>query len=227
MSSPPPLDITLLGRGRIAQAVAEGLRDLPGFRLAAMIGRGSAQGPRTPLTIDAAGPAALRDHGAAALRHGDLWTVGAAALLDESLRTSLIAAARTHGHRMRLFTGWIAGPSLCPPDLPARLSISQAAPGLADRPGVFYRGPLEEAGRLFPDHLNTATAAALCGPGIAATRITLRSSPEGGPHRIRARLTLPGQTITSEVRFDQTGPHPVATAILAALARRDAPFHMG
>jgi aspartate dehydrogenase len=227
MLSPTPLDITLLGRGRIAQAVADGLRHLPGCRLAAMIGRGSAQGPRTPLTIDAAGPAALREHGVAALRHGDLWTVGAAALLDDDLRGALAAAAHTHGHRMRLFTGWIAGPSLCLPDQPARLSVSQAAPGLADRPGVFFRGPLAEAGRLFPDHLNTATAAALCGPGIAATRITLRSSPEDGPHRIRARLILPGQTITSEVRFERTGPHPVATAILAALARRDAPYHMG
>jgi aspartate dehydrogenase len=227
MASPPPLDVTLIGRGRIARAVADGLRDLPGIRLAAMIGRESAQGPETPLTIDAAGPQALREYGAIALRHGDLWTVGASALLDEDLRQSLTAIAREHGHRLRLFTGWIAGPSLCPPGVPARLSVSQAAPGLADLPGVFFRGPLAEAGRLFPDHLNTATAAALCGPGIAATRIALRSSPEGGPHRIRARLILPGQSITSEVRFDQAGPHPVASAILAALARRDDPFHMG
>jgi len=223
---PAPLDIALLGRGRIAQAVADGLRDLPGYRLVAMIGRDAASVPEAALTIDTAGPAALRQHGAAALRHGDLWTVGASALLDDALRETLTAVARDNGHRLRLFTSWIAGPSLCIPGGAARLSITQAAPGLADTPGLMFRGPLAEAGRLFPDHLNTATAAALCGPGIAATRITLRSSPEGGPHRIAARLVMPGQTLLSEVRFDGTGPHPVASAILAALSRRDAALHL-
>jgi predicted dinucleotide-utilizing enzyme len=187
MPSPPPIDVTLIGRGRIARAVAEGLRDLPGYRL---------------------------------------WTVGASALLDDALRDSLLAIAGERGHRLRLFTGWIAGPSLCRPGTPARLSITQSAPRLADRPGLVFRGPLAEAGSLFPDHLNTATAAALCGPGIAATRITLRSTPDGAPHRIAARLVLPGQTVRTEVRIGPDGPHPVAGAILAALARRGDPLHL-
>jgi aspartate dehydrogenase len=227
MSPPVPVDITILGRGRIARAVAEGLGDLPGYRLVAMIGRNTPRLPGTPLTIDAAGPGALRQHGPAALDAGELWTVGAAALLDEDLRENLSAIARRRGHRLRLFTGWIAGPSLCRPGDRARLAIRQSAPGLGDHPGLLFRGPLAEAGRLFPDHLNTATAAALCGPGIAATRITLRSSPEGGAHRIAARLVLPGQTVLSEVRFDGTGPHPVASAILAALSRRDDALRFG
>ena len=226
MPAPPPTDVTLIGRGRIARAVAEGLRDLPGYRLRAMIGRDGPRLPQTPLTIDAAGPDALRRHGAAALETGDLWTVGASALLDDALRDSLLAIARLRGHRLRLFTGWIAGPSLCPPGTPARLSITQSAPRLAQSPGLVFRGPLAEAGRLFPDHLNTATAAALCGPGLAATRITLRSTPDGSPHRIAARLVLPGQTVLTEVRIDPDGPHPVAGAILAALARRGDPLHL-
>jgi hypothetical protein len=75
-------DIVLLGRGRIARGVAEGLAGLPQYRLSAMIGRDAARLPAAPLTIDAAGPDALRRHGAEALRAGELWTVGAAALLD-------------------------------------------------------------------------------------------------------------------------------------------------
>lgn len=226
MTATSPLEIAILGRGRIAQAVAEGLRDLPDCRIVGMIGRDCSRLPKAQLTIDAAGPDALRQHGAEALANGDLWTVGASALLDDDLRERLIAIARQHGHRLRLFTGWIAGPSLCAPGGAARLSITQAAPGLAEAPGLMFRGPLADAGRLFPDHLNTATAAALCGPGIAATWITLRSSPDGGPHRIAARLVMPGQTLESEVRFDGTGPHPVAVAVLAALARREAALHL-
>ena len=220
-------DIVLIGRGRIAQAVAEGLAGLPEYRLLAMVGRADGRLPAAPLTIDAAGPDALRQHGEEALRAGEFWTVGAAALLDDNLRERLSAIAAETGHRLRLFTPWIAGMSLCAPDGSARLWITQSAPRLAPSPGLMFRGPLAEAGALYPDHLNTATAAALCGPGIGATRITLRSAADGAPHRIAARLVLPGQTIRSEVLLDLKGRHPVAGAILAALARRGDRFRFG
>lgn len=223
-----PFEITLIGRGAIGQAVAAGIARMPGLALAAIHGRAAAPRFATPLTIDAAGPAALRAHGAAALRVGDLWSVGAAALLDDNLREALLDTARAHGTRLRLFTGWIAGPNLCPPDLPARLDVIQEAPLLSGHtPGLIFRGPLAEAGRRFPDHLNSATAAALAGPGIAATRITLRATPADGAHRIAARFTMPGQTLRSEVRFDRPGPHPVAAALLAALAARASPLAYG
>ena len=220
-------DIVLIGRGRIAQGVAEGLRHLPQYRLVAMIGRDAARLPAASLTVDAAGPAALRQHGARALRNGELWTVGAAALLDADLRERLTDIARAGGHRLRLFTPWIAGTSLCASENAARLWITQSAPRLAALPGLMFRGGLAEAGRLFPDHLNTATAAALCGPGIASTRITLRSATDGAPHRIAARLVLPGQTIRSEALLEVNGRHPVADAILAALSRRGDPLRFG
>ncbi|MFN3292578.1 MAG: hypothetical protein ACK4S2_02295 [Gemmobacter sp.] len=86
-------------------------------------------------------------------------------------------------------------------------------------PGPIFAGPLAQAAELFPDHPNSATAAALCGPGIEATTIALRCTEDGGPHVIRASFAMPGQTIETEVRFGN-GPHPVAQAIIAALERR-------
>lgn len=214
--------VALIGRGRIGAGVADWLRAAPGYALAGVIGRGDAL-PAAALAIDTAGPAALRQHGEAALAQGDLWTVGAAALADPALRARLEAVAGRTGHRLRLFTGWITGPALCPPGSPARLEITQSAPRLGPAPGEIFHGPLTEAARQFPDHLNTATAAALCGPGMDATTIRLVSSADGGPHVIHARFIMPGQLIETETRFgtDPDAPHPVAAAIITALARRE------
>ena len=33
-------------------------------------------------------------------------------------------------------------------------------------------------------------------------------------------MELPGQSLATEVRFDASGPHPVALALIAALSRR-------
>jgi predicted dinucleotide-utilizing enzyme len=221
------ITVNLIGAGRIGGAVAGWLATAPGFRLGAVIGRGAGDWPPAPLTIDCAGPAALRAHGARLLEAGEVWTVGAAALIDEGLRTGLTAAATRSGHRLRLFTPWIAGPALCPPGVPASLHIAQWGPSLGPAPGLLFEGPLAEAARRFPHHLNTATAAALTGPGIADTTIALHATPPGGAHRIATRFAMPGQTITTDVTFDATGAHPVAQALIAALARHGAPLGWG
>lgn len=222
-----PITVTLIGRGRIGSEVADGLRAMPDYRLIAVLGRDARNVPPAQLTIDAAGPDALRAHGAQALQNGELWTVGAVALADPIVRAQLEELALEHDRELRLFTAWIAGPSLCPPDVPARLFIRQSAPNLPEKPGLVFRGPLADAAQRFPDYLNAATAAAITGPGIEATRVTLVSTPDGGPHTISARFEMPDQTIRTDVRFDQLKPHPVAAAILAALARRTNPIRMG
>lgn len=219
--------VNLIGAGRIGGAVAEWLATAPGFRLGAVIGRDAADWPPAPLTLDCAGPAALQAYGARALEGGEVWTVGAAALIDAGLRDDLTAIATRTGHRLRLFTPWIAGPALCPPGVPAALHVSQWGPGLAPEPGLLFEGPLAEAARHFPHHLNTATAAALTGPGIGATTIALHALAPGGAHRIAARFEMPGQVITTEVSFDGAGLHPVAQALIAALARRGAALGWG
>jgi aspartate dehydrogenase len=215
------IPVNLIGRGRIGAALADWLATAPGYRLQAVIGRDTRDWPAAPLTIDTAGPAALRAHGPRLVATGEVWTVGAAALIDPAFRNALRAAAR---HPLRLFTPWIAGPALAPPGAGARLHIAQSAPGLAASPGLLFRGPLAEAARAFPDHLNTATAAALTGPGIEATTVEIACSPDGGTHAIRARYTMPSQTVETAVSFGGPGSdgamHPVTAALIAALARR-------
>jgi aspartate dehydrogenase len=210
--------VNLIGRGRIGAAVAGWLKGSDSHVLQSVIGR-TGQWRSAPLTIDAAGPQALRAHGEALLAEGDLWSVGAAALIDDDLCGRLAEVAGRTGHELRLFTGWIAGPTLAPAGANARLHIEQQAPRLGRAPGLLFSGSLREAAARFPDHLNTATAAALAGPGIDATTIALHCSEEGGRHVIRARFEVPGQTIQTNVQFDG-GPHPVAQAIIAALEAR-------
>jgi predicted dinucleotide-utilizing enzyme len=207
--------VNLIGRGGIGTAVAGWLKDSDSHVLQSVIGR-TGTWRSAPLTIDAAGPQALRAHGEALLSQGDLWSVGAAALIDDDLRARLAEIAQRAGHGLRLFTGWIAGPTLAPASANARLHIEQQAPRLGPGPALLFSGSLREAAARFPDHLNTATAAALAGPGIDATTIALHRSKDDGPHIIRARFEVPGQIIQTNVQFDG-GPHPVAQAIIAAL----------
>ena len=210
--------VNLIGRGRIGAAVAAWLEGSENHVLQSVIGRTGKWRP-APLTIDAAGPQALRTHAEALLAQGELWSVGAAALIDDDLRGRLAEIARRTGHELRLFTGWIAGPTLAPAGANARLHIEQLAPRLGPAPGLLFSGSLREAAARFPDHLNTATAAAIAGPGIDSTTIALHCSKDGGPHIIRARFEVPGQTIRTDVQFSD-GPHPVAQAIIAALEAR-------
>lgn len=211
--------VHLIGTGKIGLGVLRWLKASRRYDLGQIITRDIDAIRAAPLAIDTAGPEALRARGEVLLSHGDLWTVGAAALIDTALRHRLEETARAHGTELRLFTGWIAGPLLCPPGTSARLHITQAAPLLGPAAGLLFEGPLAEAAARFPDHLNTATAAALAGPGIEATSITLHSSPPRGPHYLRARFEMPGQVIDTEVRFGGR-PHPVTQAIIAALEAR-------
>ena len=206
--------VILIGRGRIGAPVATWLGARG--RLGAVLGRDATRWQAAPLAIDAAGPEALRQYGERLLAEGDLWTVGAAALADDAFRSRMERIASETGHHLRLFTGWIGGTGIVRPESDASLHVVQSAPGLAP-----FDGPLSEAVLRFPDHLNTACATALCGPGIARTTLALQDAGEGAPHRIEARLTLPDSVLTSSVTFhdDPSLPHPVASAIIAALER--------
>ncbi len=214
--------VNLVGQGRIGAAVAEWLSHAPGYRLQELIGRGACGWQPAPLTIDTAGPGALRDHGERLLAEGDLWTVGAAALADTAFAERLRRVAQASGNRLRLFTATLAGPARWPRETPVRLLVRQSAPGLGPAPGPVFDGPLAEAALRFPDHLNTATAAALAGPGIAATTVRLTCTQAGSPQVLALQYRMPGTLIETEARFDLSPDrqHPVATAIIAALQER-------
>lgn len=221
--------IVVVGRGRIGGAVADWLARGPDYDLLAVLGRGEAVPPAAAIVVDAAGPAFLRAHGERLLASHEVWSVGAAALVDPDLAARMRAAARAGRGRLRLFTPWIAGPALCPAGIAGRLFVRQSAPGLAAAPGRLFDGPLAEAARLFPDHLNTATAAALAGPGIAATHVRLTCSQPGRPHVISSRFEMPGSTMSTRIRLDVApgALHPVAAALVAALEARAARVSYG
>ena len=212
--------VNLIGQGAIGGAVAEWLRGAEDYRLQGVIRRTQDRWQPADLCIDTAGPGALREFGPRLLAQGPLWTVGAAALIDPAFHHQMQAAARSSGHGLRLFTPWITGPGLAPQSQATRLHIAQSAPKLGPTPGLLFDGPLTEAAQRFRDHLNTATAAALTGPGVGATTISLTSANPGAPHRIAARFDMPGCQIATEVTFGSGGMHPVAAAIIAALEHR-------
>ncbi len=214
------ITVNLIGQGAIGGAVADWLDSADGFHLQGVIKRDPDSWKPADLCIDAAGPSALRAFGPRLLRQGPLWTVGAAALIDPAFRHQMQVVAQHSGHRLRLFTPWITGPGLAPQSQATRLHIAQSAPNLGTTHGLLFEGSLAEAAVRFPNHLNTATAAALTGPGIASTTISLTSfAAEDAPHRITARFDMPGCQITTEVAFHGGGLHPVAAAIIAALER--------
>jgi len=213
--------VNLIGHGAIGRAVADWLRGTHGYHLQEVIRRDQEHWKPADLCIDTAGPGGLRAFGPRMLQQGPLWTVGAAALIDPAFRQDMQAAAQSSSHHLRLFTPWITGPGLAPQSQANRLHITQSAPNLGPNPGLIFEGPLAKAALRFPDHLNTATAAALTGPGVEATTICLTSTAEeNAPHRISARFDMPGCQITTEVTFGSGGMHPVAAAIIAALERQ-------
>ena len=173
---------------------------------------------------------ALRQHGPALLARAELWTVGASALADDGFRERMRDLTQEHGRRLRLFSAWIAAADQCLPQVPARLSLRAARPGLGERPGVVYQGPLREAARLYPNDVNFAVAAALCGPGLDNTIIELIDSGPEGAHTIHGEIDTGAQRVTTEVTLGPAGPgavHPVAAALIAALERRTQPFRYG
>ncbi|WMS44632.1 DUF108 domain-containing protein [Acuticoccus sp. MNP-M23] len=212
------LSVNVVGRGRIGSAVAGWISASGAYRLQDIITRDSDGWRPAALTIEAAGPDALRNYGAQLLAEGEVWSVGAVALADSALGDALQECAAEHGHRLRLFTGWAAGVTLVPRNMPGTLHVRQEAPGLASAPGTLFSGPLAEAAARFPDYLNTACAAALAGPGIGSTTIELVCSKAGGPHRITAEFCSAVSTVRTVTDFTPDPPlHPVAAAIIAAL----------
>ncbi|MEJ2120329.1 MAG: DUF108 domain-containing protein [Alphaproteobacteria bacterium] len=238
-----PTTVSVIGAGRIAAPVIAHIRQSPDLRLGRILTRGHdpdiADGVTelgafldapADIVIEAAGPAALRQYGLDIPARSELWTVGASALADDDFRRKIRDLAEKHARPMRLFSDWIAAADQCVPGVPARLKLRAARPQLGDRPGVLYEGPLREAARRFPDDVNSAVAAALCGSGLDNTVIEIIDSGPGGEHAIRAEIEIGDLRLTTEVDLAAAASgnvHPVAGALIAALERRTQPFRYG
>ncbi|MFZ1813378.1 MAG: hypothetical protein WBO55_06285 [Rhizobiaceae bacterium] len=222
------LVVSVIGAGKIGREIIEFVQSSPGHTLGRILTRSgvpdtgdAAEFFATPcdIIIDAAGPQALRSHAGLVLAHADLWTVGAAALADDGLRAQLAETGQRHGHHLRLFSPWISGISSGEPDASARLHVQAQRPGI----GSPWSGAIREGVARFPNDLNSAVAAALCGPGLDATTVALRDSGAGGAHRIDASYMNATGTFTSSVEFNDLAlrSHPTATAIIRALRASD------
>ncbi|MAC78186.1 MAG: hypothetical protein CML66_08995 [Rhodobacteraceae bacterium] len=211
--------VSVIGAGRIGRQVIDHIDGAPGLRPGRVLTRTGAPDTADPgvflsapcdIIIETAGPAALRAHGAACLRVADLWTVSAAALVDDAFRDDLFDVARRSGTSLRLFAPWVAGIGQVPPGAATALTLRIARPGA----GGDFTGSLRDAARAFPNELNFAVAAALCGPGLDATRVEIR---DAAPHLLEAELETRIGTFRSSSAFTGQGGHPTAQSLVAAL----------
>ncbi|MDB5820490.1 MAG: hypothetical protein JWQ11_4130 [Rhizobacter sp.] len=183
------------------------------------------------LVIEAAGPGALALHGTRALAVADVWTISAAALVDDELSRRLQSVAEQHGHRLRILHGAIGGldgVSAVSVDPAATLELTIELPPNGDPSGPVFNGTVRDAARRYPNHVNVAAAAALAGHGLDATRIRIDRAAPGRMQRLslHAESRYGSLIATTQPRVGP-GIHPVAASIIAALRRETAWLWVG
>jgi aspartate dehydrogenase len=263
--------VGLIGFGSIGRAVAERLRRGEGgqARLCAVlvrdldrlrsddrahhgdvfcVERAAFLHARLDWVVEAAGHAALRQHGVAVLRGGvNLLALSAGALADDALLADLRSTAAASGRRVLVPSGGMGALDLLssaavgrldavelttrkPPRalLPPEEAAAVVAAGVARE---LFDGVAREAAARFPENLNICAALGLAGIGLDRTRVRVYADPavERNTHRIVARgefgeyeLTL--RHIPSE--NPKTG-RIVALSVVKALRDLTSPFVVG
>lgn len=166
------MKVAVLGCGAIGSVVASALDagEVPGATLTEVIGRGSAPAVAADLLVEAAGQAALAEHGSAAVAAGtDLLIVSAGALCDPALLAALTAGPG----RVHVSSGAIGGLDVL--SAAARMggldgvrvtTTKKAATllpdgPLPDGPVELRRGSAREIAAAFPKSANVAVSVAL------------------------------------------------------------------
>ncbi len=162
------------------------------------------------LVVEAAGAAALREWGSAALSLGvPLLLSSVGALHDDDLRDVLVAAAEAAGTRLYLPSGALAGldyvraargadnprvsyESRKPPAAWADELVRLGLPSLPSEPVTLFEGDARAAAARYPANLNVAATLALAGTGFEATRVSVVVDPAaaGNVHRIAVESAL-------------------------------------
>ncbi|GIK86824.1 MAG: putative L-aspartate dehydrogenase [Betaproteobacteria bacterium] len=241
-------NVALIGHGAITRAVLDALGiDAPeriggivvrqpdgGTSAFQTVARAADLDRRITLVVEAAGGAAVREHGAAVLQSGrDLAIVSTASLADDELLRSLRAAAREHGRALYALSGAIGALDVLgalragglshvryigrkPPrawlGTPAakRIDLSNLENSVA-----FFEGRAREAVTQFPQNANVAATVALAGLGFDRTIVKLVAAPglERNVHRIEAGGPAGEMTFEVEARSAPSNPR---TSLLAA-----------
>jgi aspartate dehydrogenase len=209
----PPLRVGLIGLGAIGRGVAEMARagkagstcvdavllrgegkraaaDHYGIRAYTEAGAFLASG--IDVVVEAAGAAAVAQHGQAVLDAGiDLIVASVGALSDPVLLERLGAAARQRGRRLLIPSGAIAAldaiSAAALEDIdevvhttrkpPAAFSAEQLGPEPLDGPRLLYDGPARDGVRRFPENVNVAAAVSLAGIGLDRTLLRIFADP--------------------------------------------------
>jgi aspartate dehydrogenase len=171
------------------------------------------------LVVEAAGHAALQDHGVAALQAGvDLIITSVGALSDDGLRQQLDEAAAASGACYDIIPGAVGGL-----DILAAVKLSgltqvlyksrkppnawrgTAAEKMTDldaiaKETVFFSGHAGDAARFFPQNANVAATIALKGAGFAATQVELIADP--GVNKNVHELKVSGNSADFTIRIE-------------------------
>lgn len=182
--------IGIIGAGRIAQAIMASIRngEAGACDVSAVLARRNVErsdlepllttdreaflATRPDLIVEAAGPAALAEHGVAAIAVTDIWSISAMALADPDFAATVEAAGKRSGHRLRLVGGAVAGldaAAIAARDPNAKIRFEAITDGASDGPPDFEGSAREAVAKLHG--VNVVAAAALAGTGLDATTL--------------------------------------------------------
>ena len=151
--------------------------------------------------LECAGHAAVREHGAAALRAGaDLLVTSVGALTDAALYARLEAAARESGRRLVIPSAGIGALDILgaaavgglervtvtvrKDPLSWKGTLAEREHDLDRLPGpvTLFRGPVRQGAPLYPGNVNISAAVGLAGLGLDATELHIVADPTIATH---------------------------------------------
>lgn len=176
------------------------------------------------LIVEMAGPAALREHGVAALRAADVWSISGMALADAAFVQALESAGRQARHRLRLVPGAISGlDGVAAAAVDSAVQVRVRAATVNDAPDAkpeFAGSAQAVLGRY--SGINVIAAIAVAGAGLDRTLVDYLPSQPG----IRRRFTVTAEsrygrfvTTSEPVTTKENGTRTVSASVIAALAR--------
>jgi len=201
--------------------------------------------------LEAAGHAAVRDHGERALRAGaDLLVTSVGALTDDALFDRLARAAAESGRRLMLPSAGIGALDILAAGAQGGLdrvtvrvikdpSAWKGTPAEAEvdlerlsAPVTLYAGPVREGARRYPQNVNISAAAALAGIGLDRTRLEIVADPGVTVHvvELEAEGTFGRFTFREEVVPTAENPKTgrlVAMAVAKTVRQLAAPVVIG
>jgi aspartate dehydrogenase len=217
----------IIGAGRIGGGVIAALASLPRYTLEAVLVRemrdehGYLTDPTAffakefDLILDLAGPDSLRQHGARALNHADVWTIGASALADEAFSASLKSVAHGSGHVLRVpmgAFGGIDGVALVASGKDAKVQVAINRPGS----GIVFTGSVRQGALLYPNEANVAVAVALAGLGLERTILDLTDLGPNSDHTLSVAAHSSCGAFTACLTVGHA-LHPTAAGVIGAL----------